>query len=161
MVGRTLGEAGIDFMTATDHTLISDLHAAYCSLTGLDVPLTQTRRFKWEEWLWRDRPKDTPRTKDSLAVVIKYLRSHHAGKPWAKQVLAFRKIVEDHGNFDETLAMANAERRNHKPVTNRDSVLKATYRLMPASTEPRTAAQIMEADMAFAKFKAWREQEGI
>lgn len=132
--------------------LCSELHKAYCDLTGMRVDLTLQRTFMWQAWKLKGW------TVCDLALVIRFLQKKiRAGQKWESS-LSFRRLIEDTEGFEENLSMARAAARGPKQDRERQSVLCATGRCGQAQPEPaRSAGQIMAersqlADM-LAKFK--------
>lgn len=92
----------------TDETpLASELHAVYCGLTGLTVPLSIQRIFAWSAWAKEFDVKD-------LRLVVGWLQGQIKQKRKWPSSLLFSRLIADSEEFGEHLSMARAESRRSK-----------------------------------------------
>lgn len=134
--------------------LATDLHAAYCSLTGMDLPLTMQRIFSWTAF------KAKGWTKEDLALVIRHLqRKIRLARKWPSALL-FRNLIERLDYFDEELSEARAMARAPKIDKGKADVLRATDRHHePPTSQCKTCEQVMkEHQQMAALLKDFREK---
>lgn len=135
----------------TDETpLASELHAVYCHLTGLTVPLSIQRIFAWSAWAKEFDVKD-------LRMVVGWLQGQIRQKRKWPSCLLFSRLIADREEFAEHLSMARAEARLSKEPMDLKRVLVATGRQgkeEPVMVNVKTPAQILAASKAFEEFRA-------
>jgi hypothetical protein len=132
--------------------MASELHQAYCAAVGYEVALTLQRIFAWEAWKARGW------TKDDLLLVISHLKSKiRAGRKW-DSCLRFYQLICRLEDFEEELCAARALARKPKMDAGKAQVLRATHRPdEPPAKAPRTAAQIIAADLELRKLLDLRD----
>lgn len=137
----------------TDETpLASELHAVYCGLTGLTVPLSIQRIFAWSAWSKEFDVKD-------LRLVVGWLQGQIKQKRKWPSCLLFSRLIADREEFGEHLSMARADARKAKPDPGLRRVMIATGRRAkeePVRITARSAEQILAAEKAFAAFRELR-----
>lgn len=135
----------------TDETpLASELHAVYCGLTGLTVPLSIQRIFAWSAWSKEFNAND-------LKMVVGWLQSQIKSKRKWPSCLLFSRLIADREEFGEYLSMARAESRRSREPMDFKRVLVATGRQgreQPVMVNVKTPAQILAASKAFEEFRA-------
>lgn len=131
------------------------LHQAYVTATGLKLEFTFQRLHAWE--LWKARGW----CHADLLLVVTFLRQGiKDGRKWGSS-LNFRSLIENMDAFEEHLAEARARGRIPKMDPGKREVLRATARLEPIKSRPRSVEQVMRDETAFRQFKEWRTQNGF
>jgi hypothetical protein len=130
-------------------------HCEYLRLTGLDIPLTTTQRFRLERFIF-----DGGNEAD-LALVVAYLKRRIRTGHRQRESLLPRNIFADYSNFAEDLSMARAESRQPKVNKAKQSVLSATGRSMIVEDTVKSAAQILSDAKALAGLRQWRKESGL
>ena len=127
---------------------VSELHALYTRLTGLEVTLTLFRSAAWQAWARQvaacirqaEQPGLTLRI--ALQTVIEHRKAKWAQKKFTlAATLRFGYLVERVDYFEEDLAEALHQRRvrSLRPDPARAAVLQATGRA-PAAEAPASKA---------------------
>lgn len=99
-------------------TKIQELHAAYCSISGMDVALRFNRESSWVEFTHAGF------TKADLEAVLKRLRRLIKQGDRRPECLKFSNAVEGLDRFEEELAMIRAEAQGIVPVERQMSVME-------------------------------------
>jgi len=132
---------------------INDLHRAYCSAVGIDLPLNMYRESVWAGWLRAGL------SANDIATLV----SHHqwlAAHDLPARSLKFRSIIANIDYAEEDLAEIRARRRAPPPQLNRTAVLAATGRIPPdGALEPNTSRPT--ADFIESALKQLRKAAGI
>ncbi len=136
----------------TDETLsVSPLHQAYCRLTGLDLTMLMRHVFAWrafQEHGWGEA---------ELKLVIPMVKADiKARKTWDK-ALDFRNFIERDDEFAEHLARAKSQARTPKPVPMGRVLHQTGHSAKPKPDSVRSAAEIIAANLALAKFREFKD----
>jgi hypothetical protein len=134
---------------------IDELHAEYCRLTNLNIPLKRTVWDASRERPWFDFIK-AGHTKEDLATVVSHIRKRIKQGRRYTESLAFRNLIVNLDLFAELLAEAKAEGRapTYGP---RERVLEATGRSAYLDTPVQTPDQVMQSSKAFEEFRKMKE----
>lgn len=81
-------------------TTVRELHAAYCTATGMELPLRFGRDRAWSAFV------EAGNTKADLLLVISHLKRGIAREERNAGCLRFRNLIEQLDYFDEELALA-------------------------------------------------------
>ncbi len=138
---------------------IHRLHTIYAHITGHSVTLDAARERDWYDWLKRIaaiQPAIHPEA--ALHLVVGKIQRGIREQKRNPGALKFRNLIGQPDYFEEDLAEARAQARRGPTDHPRAEVLRATGRpSAEPSREPRTPAQIMEADRAFEEFRKLKE----
>ena len=138
-------------MSADKRAFIARLHALYCQLTGLVIPLDMQRETIWFEWQRRGHGEP------ELRVVVAHLQRGIREQRRNPGALKFRNLIGMPDYFEEDLAEARAARRAYqsRPQGDKQSVLKATNRDTTPANRERKLDEILSSDAfkAFIDFK--------
>lgn len=137
----------------TDESLfVRPFHDCYVLLTGLAVPLTLLRIWKWGVFR-----KDF--TESDLRLVIRHIQRNQ-DRVWACRMLRFSALIEDVDRFSEHLAEALAMQRQKQGAMDpeRAKALSATGRdTSKPQPEPKRVGDILAGLAAFKEFQAMKE----
>lgn len=142
-------------MTTIDRQTIQRLHALYCQLTELRIPLDMYRERIWFEWMRRGL--DEQALRDVVAHIRRGIREQRRN-PGA---LKFSNLIGNPDFFEEDLAEARAVAHGRKSEARgqKAEVLRATGRSTVVKDTPaRSAGDVMAGDQAFAQFRKLKEE---
>jgi len=124
---------------------IQALHAIYCRESGLKVRLTLGGRTDlWCEWLKAEF------TQADLITVLRHIRAEVRAKRRFPGSLTMGSVLQP-DRFEDLLELAKAQQRNYKPLTDRESVLKATGRQIEPPAQVKTPQAILPDPKTFAE----------
>jgi hypothetical protein len=125
------------------------LHNCYVCLSGMDIKMSMSHRFMWEQFVHAGF------NKDDLELVIKFIQREIRDGNRTVAALKFKSLIEDTVKFSDDLAVARISKakldRQQKPHVNKWLFNK----------KPRSAAEVLEDDRAFRAFKDWRNENNI
>ncbi len=129
---------------------IQEIHATYCALTGLQVPLSMQRIYAWEMWCTEFKPPD-------LEIVVRHLKQKVRERPKLLRCFKFEWFIGNRENFAEDLAEARALMRAPKVNGERASVLRATGRVETMPDVVHTPAEFLASKEGLKKLIALRD----
>lgn len=105
-------------MTTDSNAIIAEVHRIYCSLTSTTPNIRLWERDFFEFVSAGFTPSDME------AVLIWIMRENKkASEPRYHKSVSLMKLIGDLRVFDSHLCEARASNRNHKPTTQKESVL--------------------------------------
>lgn len=131
------------------------LHQCYTALTRLEVPLSISRRFAWENFLEQGHGQP------ELELVVRFIKRRIKEGRRYPESLRFRNLIEFTENFAEDLSMARAEERSLKDRqdTPRKEIMRAANISIDRQVQDtvRSAAQILAESEALARFREFKK----